>query len=280
LIVDAHAHTRALLTQVLRAIGSPQVRAARKPSEAIAAAIYFAPTIMLIDWDQSAANEDGIGFTKRVRRGETPFPRDVAIILFSSRAGRGDVEAARMAGVDEFVIRPFSTATVVDRLKSAIFDRRPFVEGARYLGPCRRRKLVINFPTARRLTDADRSDARNEEDEVAKAIARSHIASVIDVTRAVDRKRIQEIHKVADDILSIAANIDDKSLATAAASMRRYIEGVGASPRFDPEVIGAHVDAMMQILSLPSMQNELRAEVTRALEKLVAKRVRAAAHAN
>ena len=57
---------------------------------------------------------------------------------------------ARIAGVDEYVIKPFSTGSLTARLESVVLSRREFIDGKTYVGPCRRRKLVVDYAGARR----------------------------------------------------------------------------------------------------------------------------------
>jgi CheY-like chemotaxis protein len=275
LVIDPNPHGRALVGQVLRAAGALSVELVPDAPEAIERSRFFVPTVIITEWNLGPMNQDGMVFIKSVRANETPFPRDVAIIVLTERAARADVQTAQMAGVNEYVIKPFATIAIIDRLKAAILHPRPFIDAARYVGPCRRRKLVVDYPGARRrLSDDEVEGDAAVEDEIARNLARAKIASVVDSSRKVDRKRIHEIHGIAQEILAVAGTVDDKSLATAADSLRTYIEGVGASPRFDIEVVSAHVDAMTQIINLPNIEGALREEVTRALQKLVSKRVR------
>jgi hypothetical protein len=127
------------------------------------------------------------------------------------------------------------------------------------------------------LSDDIDEAASGIEVELVKNLARAKLASAAESARVVDPARVKEVHRIAGDLLSIAESVNDPALSMVAISLRGYIESVGASPRFDTEVVAAHIDAMTQIINLPNVETSLRDEVTKALQKLVAKRTRAVA---
>ena len=50
------------------------------------------------------------------------------------------VQAARDAGVNEFLAKPVSSKAILSRLVAVIEHPRPFVRTKVYFGPCRRRR--------------------------------------------------------------------------------------------------------------------------------------------
>jgi DNA-binding response OmpR family regulator len=274
LVIDPTAHTRSATAQMLRATGAGEVECVANFAEAVGRGFAFRPTIILTEWNLGTINQDGIILTKMVRHSKTPFARDVGIVIVTDRCTRADVETARITGVDEYLMRPYSTGALVDRLKGVVLNRRPFVDCPVYIGPCRRRKMTVDFPGDKRRM-CEEVDAASAE--VSKNLARSKIASATEAARVIDAQRANEVHKIAGDLMALAEGMNDTALTTIAKSLRMYIESVGASAGFDADVVSAHVDAMNQIINLPNVETTLRDDVTRALQALVAKRLRAAA---
>jgi predicted phage gp36 major capsid-like protein len=144
--------------------------------------------------------------------------------------------------------------------------------------------MTVDFPGEKRRLEGevDAASAGIEKElarttDLAKVAARSKLASAAEAARIVDPQRVNEVHRIAGDLMALAEGMNDPALTTIAKSLRTYIESVGASPRFDSVVVTAHVDAMNQIINLPNVETALRDEVTTALQKLVAKRLRSVA---
>ena len=85
---------------------------------------------------------DGIEIVRRVRSAELRglARRDMPMIMLTAHSERESVEAARDAGITEFLAKPFSAGTISNRLIQVIDNPRPFVEASLYVGPCRRRR--------------------------------------------------------------------------------------------------------------------------------------------
>jgi len=83
---------------------------------------------------------DGVEFTRLVSNaGDSPNPF-LPIIMLTGHAERARVEEARDSGVTEFVVKPVTARSVLDRLNAVIMRPRPFVRTADYFGPDRRRR--------------------------------------------------------------------------------------------------------------------------------------------
>jgi len=143
LVVDDHAFTASLIRDLLYAAGAQSVTVARDGEEALSALRYCQPHLVITDWRMPVM--DGLGFTRIVRRAavkpdkRVPNPR-VPIILLSAHASVKAVETARLAGVTEVLAKPFTTATLIQRIVAATADPRAFVVAGDYVGPDRRRR--------------------------------------------------------------------------------------------------------------------------------------------
>ena len=280
LVLEDNAFQRALITETLRAIGAGRIEAADSFQLALEMAKHFVPTIVLCNWSDEF---DGIGFTKSLRRGETILRKQTGLILVTAKATAESVETARRAGVDEYVIKPFNTQSMVSRIEAVLLRRRQFIDSPIYAGPCRRRKLEVDYGgPLRRLFDEDQVEVDSPELELKKQLARSQVNLARQVMCDIspgERSKIRDVYNIGKEVLAVATAMDDKLLRVAGESLVSYIEGVGASPMFDPKVVDAHVDAMAQLIALPNVESGMREQVSRALSALVRKKLGAGATA-
>ena len=88
---------------------------------------------------------DGLEFTRRVRNDEHSPNPFVPIIMITGHTEKHRVEAARDAGVTEFLAKPITAHNLFARIAEIVERPRAFVRCDNYFGPDRRRH------TARRL---------------------------------------------------------------------------------------------------------------------------------
>lgn len=100
----------ALTRSDMQAEHAPDVRAAQ---EAIARKV---PDLILLDWMLPGIS--GIDYARRLRR-ET-LSRDIPIIMLTARGEEDDRVLGLDAGVDDYVVKPFSTRELVARVKAVI----------------------------------------------------------------------------------------------------------------------------------------------------------------
>ncbi|MBU6372150.1 MAG: response regulator [Alphaproteobacteria bacterium] len=276
LVIEDNTFQRALLAETLRSIGAGRIETAETFEFALEMCKHFVPSLILCNWSPEF---DGIAFTKALRRGETILRKQTPLIMVTAQATGESVEIARRAGVDEYVIKPFNTGSLVSRIDAVLYRRRPFIDSPIYAGPCRRRKLEVDYEgPRRRLFDEEETGKDSPEIELKKQLAKSQVNRAREVLRDLtpgERTKIREIYSIGKEILEIAASMDDKLLRVAGESLVAYIEGVGASSMFDPKVVDAHVDAMAQLIALPNVQGEMREAVSRALSAMVRKKLSA-----
>jgi CheY-like chemotaxis protein len=270
LVLDPSTFHRTVAGAILRGLGAGSVENATDIPEAAALVQRVQPSILILEWDLDD-KIDGIAYTKKIRRSETPFKRDVAIVMASSHASQASVETARIAGVDEYVIKPFSTGALAARLESIMLNRREFIDCPVYIGPCRRRKLDVDYGgTRRRFTDKDETAKRK------MALARiEEMAAVARNYTQGDRRALRDLLKGVTDITAAADMLEDTLLRVAATSLQTYVEGAGATAAIDPKILTTQLDAMRQIAALPNAEGKLREQVAQALQALVDKKLSA-----
>jgi CheY-like chemotaxis protein len=151
LIVDDNQYMRAIVVELLRAFGAKRILEAVDGAEAISKGESWEPDIVIIDY---AMATDGLTFTRKLRAGQTKLDPTLPVILMTGHTEASRVEAARDAGVTEFLAKPLSAETLFARIAAVIDKPRAFTKGPNYIGPCRRRRLGLNFtPWRRRATD-------------------------------------------------------------------------------------------------------------------------------
>ncbi len=175
LVVDANDFSRKMLRTVLRSYGALHVALAGDSDEAFGQLRFFHPDIVLLEWLLEPL--DGAAFAKRVRTAEDSPDRHVPMIMVTAYTDLRRVAAARDAGINEIVARPFSALTVVRHLQEVIERPRPFVETATYFGPDRRRRAGgYQGPERRGAGPADPS-APLSQDEIDRVVAGEPLAS-------------------------------------------------------------------------------------------------------
>jgi CheY-like chemotaxis protein len=140
LVVDDHQPMREILKSLLFGLGARKVEEARDAAQAFEALKFGAYDLLMTDYDMAGGT--GIDLTRKLRRAETNQNRRIPIIMITGRAEGPVILSARDAGVDEYLIKPLTTASLCQKLEAALTRRRPFVETATYVGPDRRRKVA------------------------------------------------------------------------------------------------------------------------------------------
>jgi two-component system phosphate regulon response regulator PhoB len=115
LIVEDEAAIRDMVSFALRKDGMLPIHAAdaREAQHAIAAQV---PDLILLDW--MLPGMSGIEFARRLRREE--LTREVPIIMLTARGEESDRVGGLDAGVDDYVVKPFSTRELMARIRAVM----------------------------------------------------------------------------------------------------------------------------------------------------------------
>ena len=129
---------RTLVSAVLQAFGVKTVFEAQNAEEAWEIMNLNPCDIIFVDWVMNGMT--GLEFTEKVRSApDSPNPF-VPIVMLTGHTSIERVNAARDAGVNEFLAKPVSSKAILTRLVAVIEHPRPFVRTRAYFGPCRRRR--------------------------------------------------------------------------------------------------------------------------------------------
>jgi CheY-like chemotaxis protein len=139
LVVDDNVHMRKLVVTILQAFGVIQIFEADSGDRAWAALRENNPDIAVIDWEMDGMS--GLELTEKIRSDPSSPNPFMPIIMLTGHTSLERVRQARDVGVNEFIAKPVSVKTMMQRLQSVIELPRPFVRTKVYFGPCRRRRV-------------------------------------------------------------------------------------------------------------------------------------------
>lgn len=121
LLVDDTPFVISLVRGLLAAAGVNRVTAARNGIEALHLLETAPQDVAFVDWEMEPIN--GIEFVKAIRGPASPAPR-LPLIMLTAHAATCRVLEARAAGVNEYLIKPFTASGVLGRLAAAVNQPR------------------------------------------------------------------------------------------------------------------------------------------------------------
>jgi CheY-like chemotaxis protein len=279
LVVDDNVTTVRLVADVLRASGVGQVHTACSGLEALELLRSIQPHIIFVDWEMPAM--DGLAFTRRVRHAAVdpdpavPDPM-VPIIVLTGRKRVKDVQMARLAGMNEFVGKPFTPAALLGRIHAVIAQPREFVSSSRYVGPDRRRKVVVDYggPLRRSRDPRDVVDGMELDDARKTMVVELQALRQLTLDRGgADREAMQMCYRAVRNNVGRARAVRDLAVEQASNSLLRYFEAMGGPSQADPAVVEVHMDAMRNLLNASEPELAKAAQVNGHLEEAVSKKI-------
>lgn len=283
LVVDDQPFQRRLTAETLRQMRNVAVDHVDNADHCVGAISYFQPDVLIVAWDMEGC--DGLLLTQRIRAGEASEAyRKVPIILITERGRLSDIDRARAAGVDEFVQRPYSTTTLLKRVREVQARRRDFIESTQYTGPCRRRRPRASDYDGprRRLFDSADKNADAPDVQIRKGLARMYadrISALLQALKPGDGEALRDLALTCGQLSALAGDMNDRLLMSACSSLFNYVKGVGAHAQMNMDVVQAHLDAVVQLAELPNHKVDIRQTVTQQLSIMVTKKLRQAGQA-
>lgn len=113
LVVDDSATMRRILINSLQRIGYSTCVEAGDGAEALD---KFDPTIEFVITDWNMPNMSGIEFTKALRQAAPAVP----ILMVTTRSVREDIIAAIEAGVNNYVVKPFTPQVLKEKIDAVL----------------------------------------------------------------------------------------------------------------------------------------------------------------
>jgi two-component system, chemotaxis family, chemotaxis protein CheY len=113
LVVDDSRAIRRIIAEIMKQLGF-EVSEAGNGIEALQRLEELgAPDLVLVDWNMPQMN--GLDFIKAVRA--NPSYSDLPLMMVTTETEMERMSLAYMAGVNEYVMKPFDKATILDKLQ-------------------------------------------------------------------------------------------------------------------------------------------------------------------
>ncbi|MCR6643327.1 MAG: response regulator [Terricaulis sp.] len=276
MVVEDRQFQRRLIAETLRAVRDLSFDYAESAEDCLLMLASAQPDMLVTDWDIEGGK--GLDLVRRIRRGEAgDEARATPIVMVTTRNTEQAVREARNAGVDEFVLRPFSTSILTRRAKEVRDHKRDFIESVHYLGPCRRRRNDEHYIGPKRRDAEKKNQADAPELQRHKKVARKQIDQIAALLRALDASdagAIEGIRSACAELKNYALTMGEPMIQAASSSLHNYVDGCVVAGKLGADVVQAHIDALLQLVQLPNYQIELRQTVTQQLGVMVAKKLR------
>jgi len=143
LIVEDNQHMRVLLRSLLNSIGIREIHEAGNGVAALDVLKELKCDLVLSDLAMKPM--DGLEFTREIRLSKRSINPFMPIIMITGHTEKHRVEAARHAGVTEFLAKPITPHSLYSRLAEIVERPRAFVRSESYFGPDRRRKALEHY---------------------------------------------------------------------------------------------------------------------------------------
>ncbi|TVP69083.1 MAG: phosphate regulon transcriptional regulatory protein PhoB [Rhodobacteraceae bacterium] len=124
LVVDDEPAQLALLSYNLKAAGF-RVITAKDGEEAVLAVAEQGPDIVLLDW--MLPRLSGLEACRQIKA--SPQGREAAVIMVSARSEESDRVRGLDTGADDYIVKPYSVAEVIARVRANLRRLRPIAVG-------------------------------------------------------------------------------------------------------------------------------------------------------
>jgi CheY-like chemotaxis protein len=140
LLADRDSRTSTLVHRTLFSFGFRHIDMVNSGEAALESLRRNPYDLIITEWNM--APTDGLTLVKEIRRArdDQRIRRDIPIIMLTAQSEKDNVEAARDAGINEFIVKPFTAKTISNRIVTVVDNPRSFIEAPGYIGPDRRRR--------------------------------------------------------------------------------------------------------------------------------------------
>ena len=150
LLVEDNRRMAEVVRAVLAGFGVGYLEHA--PSAAAALEALQRVAFDLIVLDRRLGAVDGLDLARQIRRDGDPRRSETPILMLTGSASEDAVREARDAGVDSYLLKPFTVQALRERLVATLTQTRRFIRSASYIGPDRRRGGDLAYQGPERRT--------------------------------------------------------------------------------------------------------------------------------
>ena len=137
LLVEDNRQMAELVRAVLAGLGVTRFEHVTKGDAAMA--LLERRPFDVVFLDRRLGDEDGLDLARRIRRSPKASVAETPIIMLTGSSDERSVREARNAGVNAYLVKPFTVIGVHDRLVATLAQKPRFIRSESYIGPERRR---------------------------------------------------------------------------------------------------------------------------------------------
>ncbi|MBW8879951.1 MAG: response regulator [Asticcacaulis sp.] len=269
LIVEDNDASRRLVQELMRAAGFTKLSFARNAEEAIVQIGHHHPDLILLDWGLPGMS--GIDLVREIRKAalqpDARFPNpEVPIVMLTARQRHRDVTTARNAGINDFVVKPFSTTTLLKAVSGALTKKRRFITTPEFTGPDRRRRKAALFPGLLRREGEHGPGGLRETLTAEMTRLRETLKTRHRPDQATLGDMIGRLLKVQTDAHGMRLQLIEQ----ATHSLNDYVQYFGE--KAEAEVLDVHLDALIRLNDAPYADHEEAVNIVSHLNRLVTQR--------
>ena len=267
-IIEPNKFERQIIIDLLRNEGVTKFKAFADADSGLAALARFDANVVIAAFE--LAPVDAAAWTRAFRRNDRVLNRKAAIFITSGAFSRAMAEECRHAGANALIGKPLSAKVLIATIAKVLANPRPFVEGAGYVGPCRRAGIVTaGAPKKRRK--ADDQPAGNEPQTLA------HIVGALSAAThafSKDAAQADACEAALRQVQTYAVNAGDTPLMRACAAFTVQIKSsLGVRNDVTRAVLEACAQGVAELASIPPGDGARRDAVAERVREAVAKAV-------
>jgi two-component system chemotaxis response regulator CheY len=116
MVVDHSSTMRRIIANTLKKLGFDDIVEAADGVEGLQRVAAGAPGLILADWNMP--NMDGREFVRTLRT--KPGMETIPVLMVTTHANRTDVVLALQAGVNDYVVKPFTPETMKEKIETLL----------------------------------------------------------------------------------------------------------------------------------------------------------------
>lgn len=252
LIADGDMMMSKVLRQTLFSMGFVQISFVRNGREALDFIKKNPVDILITEWEME--HLDGIGLVRALRNSSDARFAMLPVIMLTARAEKEDVILARDNGATEFLVKPYTSRTLYDRLEHIIEFPRDFIVCESYVGPDRRRKkenehrlkMVVNRRVTVPITIPETLKMPAAQEKTPhKIIPSNALKKKLEIVGNLTEVITEEVLQKADEVI---ASFEEESLTNIAKDLQKL--GAAMHEIMHRQSVGALQPAREALLSL------------------------------
>lgn len=267
-IIEPNKFEAQIMLDLLRNAGVDKVKVVADQASASDLLEVYNANVVIASFEMAPL--DGAAWTRAYRRNRKLPGRKQAIFITSGAFSRAMAEECRHAGANALIGKPISGKVLTATINKVLTQPREFIDGAGYVGPCRRAGIVTaGAPRKRRKADDDVAAQAGQENTLQAAVeALVQAAGAF----ASDLSKLEACESALRQIQAYAVNVGDGPLMRACAAFSLQLS---SAKSLRPEAMRASLDVcvngVVKLVSLGADQAARREEIAEGVRQAVGK---------